>query len=1172
MWRGSYPRLITHKIDGGMTNQTIYLGDDLLRACTKDVDGQYVERDGETYYRIGNIDAMNDFFISVVSNSNHWLFISTRGGLTAGRTDCDSALFPYYTEDKIRDNSHNTGSRTLLIVEHKGRRTFWQPFAPRHRTVYNVESNLYKNVLGDTLVFEEINHDLGLTFSYSWSTSDKFGFVKRSSLRNDNSDKIWVDVLDGIENLLPYGIQAGTQNELSCLVDAYKKNELVEGVGLGIYAMSSILSDRAEPSEALSATTAWSYGLDNPTYLLSSDQVEDFSQGLTVQQETEVLGRRGAYLVSDRLELAAGLSRDWGIVADVNQSPAQVRDTVHLLGSDQAIEAAVLADIRAGTEHLAQLISTADGLQVSEDTLSANHHASNVLFNIMRGGLFDSNYSISSEDLYDFCRSWNWDVTSRNRAFFEALPDELSQHELLDHLSGVSDLQLERLCMEYLPLTFSRRHGDPSRPWNRFAIKVKDDHGDKILNYEGNWRDIFQNWEALSTSIPCFTQNMIAKFVNASTADGYNPYRITRQGIDWEKPEPENPWANIGYWGDHQLIYLLKLIELSLDHNPEAIGKLLHKDVFAYANVPYRIKGYADVLKNPYDTIEFDFALDEEIEARVARMGADGRLMLSADGSVYQVSLLEKVLVALLAKVGNFIPDTGIWMNTQRPEWNDANNALVGNGVSVVTLCYLHRFLNRFTALLSTFEDESVQLSVEVHTLFESLKAVFEQHAEDITAGPVSDTIRKSVMDGLGQSSEAYRTGIYQSGFSGNKAEVSVARLLDFLTLTKAACATSIAANRRDDGLYHAYNRIHVRENGTAIQYLYEMLEGQVAVLSAELLEAEESVSLLATLRQSDLYTARQNSYLLYPNRKLPSFMDRNCIPDSFAQSSALFAGLQAQENTDLIETDGQGGVYFAGDFNNTDSVRAALDELAAAGWGELVAQEREGIEDLFYQLFDCDSFTGRSGAMYAYEGLGSIYWHMVSKLLLAVMETTRRAHEDGCDADIISRLQAAYFGVREGIGFNKRPEVYGAFPTDPYSHTPAYTGARQPGMTGQVKEEVLTRLAELSVRVQNGQVRFDPILLRESEFLNAPTTLEYFDVTGQHQSIALASGQLGFTYCQVPIVLNASSEACVVINRTDGSESRADGLELSPEDSLSLFKKVGEISSIVVSLAPNLP
>ncbi|MBQ0767928.1 MAG: DUF21 domain-containing protein, partial [Bizionia sp.] len=66
------------------------------------------------------------------------------------------------------------------------------------------------------------------------------------------------------------------------------------------------------------------------------------------------------------------------------------------------------------------------------------------------------------------------------------------------------------------------------------------------------------------------------------------------------------------------------------------------------------------------------------------------------------IGLLErpkKLLATILAKVSNFIPEAGIWMNTQRPEWNDANNALVGNGVSMATLSYLRRFLNFFNKI-----------------------------------------------------------------------------------------------------------------------------------------------------------------------------------------------------------------------------------------------------------------------------------------------------------------------------------------------------------------------------------------------------------------------------------------------------------------------------------------
>ena len=72
---------------------------------------------------------------------------------------------------------------------------------------------------------------------------------------------------------------------------------------------------------------------------------------------------------------------------------------------------------------------------------------------------------------------------------------------------------------------------------------------------------------------------------------------------------------------------------------------------------------------------------------------------------------------------------------------------------------------------------------------------------------------------------------------------------------------------------------------------------------------------------------------------------------------------------------------------------------------------------------------------------------------------------------------------MRGGLGFNKTPVEYGAFPADPYSHTPKHAGAQQPGMTGQVKEEILTRFGELGLRVSDGTVRFEPSLLRPSEF-----------------------------------------------------------------------------------------
>ena len=133
-----------------------------------------------------------------------------------------------------------------------------------------------------------------------------------------------------------------------------------------------------------------------------------------------------------------------------------------------------------------------------------------------------------------------------------------------------------------------------------------------------------------------------------------------------------------------------------------------------------------------------------------------------------------------------------------------------------------------------------------------------------------------------------------------------------------------------------------------------------------------------------------------------------------------------------------------------------------------------------FEEVFNHKAFTGRSGTFYGYEGLGSIYWHMVSKLQLAVLECCFNAINTNESDDIVGRLLEHYYEINEGIGVHKSPKLYGAFPTDPYSHTPEGKGAQQPGMTGQVKEDILSRIGELGVFVDEGQIMFHPCLLRK--------------------------------------------------------------------------------------------
>jgi len=1152
--------------------RTIFIGDHVYRIGSAHVSGEYVPLLGEQYYRIRDYDRMDPFFMSIVSNSDHWLFISSTGGLTAGRRNADSALFPYDTDDKVAASSANTGHKAILLTSKDDKTYLWEPFSGRYAGVYRIKRNLYKNVYGDKLVFEETNQDLELTYRYAWRTSDYYGFVKTSWLKDESGDGCFVTLIDGLQNILPSGVNVQAQRLFSNLLNAYKRNELNDETGLCIFALSSRLTDLAEPSESLRATTVWQVGLENPHYLLTTNQVRAFTQGAEIIGEMDVRGHPGAYLVHAELNLAPAEEKEWHVVAELNQDHCSIVSLNELLRYDETeLKTRLEEDIELGTKELVSTVASADGLQKSGDRLSAAHHFSNTLFNVMRGGIFTDNYTFNKIDLLDFVEGRNRRVLEASEEFFTALPEEIDLHSLLESAGSTGNPDLERLSYQYLPLTFSRRHGDPSRPWNQFSINVKKPDGTRELDYEGNWRDIFQNWEALAYSYPEYAESMICCFVCATTPDGYNPYRVTRAGIEWEKPSPGSAWANIGYWSDHQIIYLQKFLGISDKFHPGRLAALLDRKIFSHVNVPYRIKPYTSLLEDWYDTIIFDHSLDDQISEIVVDLGADGRLVMNADGQVFHVSLAEKLLILLLAKLANFVPEGGIWMNTQRPEWNDANNALVGKGLSVVTLGYLRRFVVFFRQLISGTKLERLDVTPEVQAAFDAMYEVLESHKSALRTS-FDDRQRRAVMDALGQAGSDYRENFYQNGFSAAFTELDQDDLLGFLELTQQYIEHTLKANKRTDGLYHAYNILQVEEDRAAIAHLYEMLEGQVAILSSGLLSGEESLALLRSLKQSKLYRADQHSYLLYPDRDLPGFLSKNRLnPDQVEKSALLTRLIEAGDRT-LILKDENGVGHFPGSFRNARDVERALTDLREREeYADLVDGEYDSILELFEEVFDHASFTGRSGTFFAYEGLGSIYWHMVSKLLLAVQETLLRALAQGESPSTVHALIDIYYDIRSGIGFNKSPGVYGAFPTDPYSHTPAGQGAKQPGMTGQVKEELLARWAELGAFIQEGGLTFDTLMLRENEFTAQVTTFEYIDIDGNERSIDLPPRSMAYTFCQVPIVYIWSDEDQVEITYSDGRRRQTNGLSLDVETSQHIFKRDGYVERITVYLKPVL-
>jgi hypothetical protein len=485
----------------------------------------------------------------------------------------------------------------------------------------------------------------------------------------------------------------------------------------------------------------------------------------------------------------------------------------------------------------------------------------------------------------------------------------------------------------------------------------------------------------------------------------------------------------------------------------------------------------------------------------------------------------------------------------------------------MVTLCYMRRYI---VFLQHLIEDNlnSVKLTTEVADWLSETAAALAETRQDIGEDKSTPAQRMASVARLGEAATRYRTRVYDHGGDFAMTVQQTGVVFDLFADALALIDHSISHNRRDSGLYHAYNLMRVDDEGVHVDSLYAMLEGQVAALSSGAIDIDIVPDIIERLFSSKLYRADQESFMLYPDRPLPDFLEKNIIPVTEVQNIPWLLELLGAEDTQLINQDADGHYRFNAAFTNAGDLNARLDELAETH-PDKVTDNREALLELYEKVFNHLAFTGRSGGMFGFEGLGSIYWHMVAKLLVAVQENYFRAVDENASSATTERLGSLYYQVRHGLGFNKTPEQYGAFPTDPYSHSPKHAGAQQPGMTGQVKEELLTRFGELGVRIREGSIRFTPRLLHRAEFLKSARSFRYLDVNNAWQELTLASNQLGFTWCQVPIIyrLTDSSANRITVYNTDGHESVTEGLTLPATDSAHIFNRDGVVSRVEVVL-----
>ena len=115
------------------------------------------------------------------------------------------------------------------------------------------------------------------------------------------------------------------------------------------------------------------------------------------------------------------------------------------------------------------------------------------------------------------------------------------------------------------------------------------------------------------------------------------------------------------------------------------------------------------------------------------------------------------------------------------------------------------------------------------------------------------------------------------------------------------------------------------------------------------------------------------------------------------------------------------------------------------------------------------------------------------------------------------------------------------------------------------VKEDLISRLGEMGVAVEDGRLCFHRRLVSRGEFLQEARRFHFYDVDGSDSSLDLGPGTMAFTTCQTPVVAHLSGPRRIEIINAEGSCSTVDALDLDAGTSAAVFERTGAVRRLDV-------
>lgn len=817
-----------------------------------------------------------------------WVFYANRGQCISsfGVRDRNSAMLEFQPANKAYALTPLLGFRSFLRIDGALSGSIHEPFLTTPAS--GVTQRL--SVRAEEIEIEETHPALGLRMRVVYFTlagESLPALVRQVTLDNIGSQALQADVLDGLPQIVPYGLEEKLLKQMSRTMEAFAEVRHVEEA-LPFFKLKVEPTDKPDVEWIEGGFFAFTLHEGRPVPVLADP---DLVFGSDTSLRTPLPFARGARLdpLAARRETLTGCAFASLTVA---LEPGASTGWISIYGQAPQWQAA-----RALRERVAQ-----DALYVSRK------------------------------------RNENRELIASLSARFALIAgppqlDPYTRQAFLDNtLRGGQPVVIEGPRGPRVFHTFTRKHGDMERDYNVFELAPT-----YWSQGNANFRDVNQNRRSENFTFAGVEAANIEAFFSLIQLDGNNPLviqaekfrlppdQLARLWRDWPAgntpawqaflavpfnpgqlhealieayatPQMARPWFDLilgradkiqgaahgeGYWVDHW-IYNLDLLDSYAALYPDRLRALLveRADFSSFDNdhvVQPRERKY--VLRPDGSVRQLHAVVKDAEKARlIALRSEQPHAVRSAHGlgPIYRSSLLAKILNLLTVKSSLLDPcGVGLEMEAEKPGWCDALNGLPGLfGSSTHEAFALQRWVAFARRAVQDHlgPDANLAIVAEVAALLRSLSDILARaDAQDFFP----------TWQQLATRREAFRAET-RLGVAGDEVALPVAEILQFLAVIDGVLARGLARAVEDSGLPISYfthevaeyevlaagspradeetAAVHVQARRFVPEPIGAFLEGAVHALRSST-DTDQARRLYRAVRQSPLYDEKLGMY-----------------------------------------------------------------------------------------------------------------------------------------------------------------------------------------------------------------------------------------------------------------------------------------------------------------------